>query len=139
MKKALNIYHLINFLHVLFYTYLVAQIFNIADIRILITGHYQIILIAYLVTVLVLGIYAKSISKGLKNPIQTVKLAKYLNIGGIAFLVLGFVLMRQIDHSFVYLIMISVPMSAFAFVFAYKGAPKIKEENNSILDEFRDD
>ena len=139
MKKALNIYHLINFLHVIFYTYIAAQVLNVGNVHALLVGYYRYILIGYIIFILALRFLARRLGEGLINPMHTVSWAKHLNFAGIAALVLGVIMSNQIDPGYIFLVPISVPLSAVAFVLAYRGSPEIKEEDNTVLDEISDE
>lgn len=138
MKRALQVYHIVNLLHIFFYGYILIRALNIANARAIIQGNSLYILIAYLVIIIGLSRYAKKIGNGLENPMKTVNTARMLHFISIVIFVLAFILFQRYDKNFILLVFLSFPIDVVAFIFAYRGST-IREQRTDLLDDFSDD
>lgn len=138
MNKAVRVYHIINVLHLIFYAYLTVQVFNLGDIRSMVFGYYRLILFGYLLLILVLTIYARTLDKTAKNPIHTHSIARYLHFGAIAVFVIGFLLSVKQNPQFVYLILLSFPLDLVAFILVIRNFTD-DEDKNDVIDDFQFD
>lgn len=135
-KRALNIYHIVNVLHLLFYAYMAIQILNIANLRAMFIGNSKSILIAYISIAIILSLYAKNIGKGIKNPIHTVLYAKYLHHSAIAIFVVGVVGSMNLNPKILYLVFLSFPLDLAAFILAVRSTIIKPESSDDLLDNF---
>lgn len=138
MKRALQIYHVVNLLHILFYAYILIRVLNIGNARDIIRGNSLYILIAYILVIVGLGMYAKSIGKGFENPMKTVRTARILHFISIAVFVLAFILFRRFNENFIFLILLSFPIDIIAFIIAYRNSV-IPEKRSDVIDDFSED
>lgn len=135
-RRALNIYHIINASHLLFYLYMAIQVLNIGNLRSLMQGNLRMLLFVYIGIIIVLGFYAKSIDKTVKNPISTVTYARYLHFIAIAVFVLGAIGSVNIRHDMIYLVFLSFPLDLLAFILAFKGTQDERKVQEDLLDDF---
>ncbi|MBI3133914.1 MAG: hypothetical protein HYZ14_04485 [Bacteroidetes bacterium] len=138
MRRALNIYHLVNLLHILFYAYLMVRVLNIGNIRGLVEGNSRLILIGYFIVFIALTYYARKVGNGLENPMRTVPLARILHFISLAVFVLAFVLFSQLGRGYIYLMLLSFPIDSIAFIIAYRNSQPQEKDADNLLDDFSD-
>jgi len=138
MRKALQIYHVINVLHIVFYAYILIRAMNVGNARAIIQDNSLYILLVYVAVVIGLNFYAKKIGNGFENPMKTVRTARILHFVSIVIFVLAFILFQRYDQRYILLILLSFPIDIVAFIFAYKNSI-IPEERQDVIDHFLDD
>lgn len=136
MRRALNLYHLVNILHMVFYAYLMLRLLNIGNVRALVEDNTRIILIVYFVVFVGLSFLAKKWGNGLENPMKTVSMARLLHFISIAVFVLAVILFFNLGRGYVYLVLLSFPIDMVAFVFAYRGSRLPEKHDDELLDDF---
>jgi hypothetical protein len=134
MKRALQIYHIVNLMHIVFYVYIVVRTLNIGNARALIQGNALYIFIAYALALILLNRYAKKLGDGFENPMKTLQWPRILHACSIAVFVLTFIFLLREGNLFLFGMCTSFILDTLAFILCVRNAVA-KESRTDVLDD----
>ena len=134
-KRSLILYHLVNVLHLVFYTLIFLGLLEIIDFSSYGMRFVYYLVVGYGIIYLVLNYFARNAGGGLANPISRKPLTNWLHAGSIVVFALSFYLYLKVDPVYVYLMAFSFPMDIFAVVLAYRNFPIPSKVGRDTLDQ----
>jgi hypothetical protein len=135
ITKANQIYLFHNLLNLAFYSYFILRIFNVADLRGLTEGVSLYIIIAIILVLNLLRVYAKKLG-GIENPIRKMTRPKVLSFSASVLFMLGVMMSLMLDPRSIWISVLCVPAKAIAIILTLKT---IGTDDNELLDDIFDD
>lgn len=134
-KLANQVYLLISVLSIAFMSYYVFRMFRFEGLLAVDRRCHTLFLIGFIILVNFLNIYAKN-NGGYVNPMRSNKKARVLNLVAIALFVSGILFsgVFRYDHGFIYLSVLSIPMSILATFIGHNGV--LGRADSDLIDDF---